>query len=105
MVPRQPTISASLTPSRIEAQPTWNGVAHGWISLDTSGHSLGDVYALPLHVGSPVASSGIFAWRVEVKATFNGVVYNRSVSCILPVFVNAASTQLNALTFLLRRGQ
>ena len=78
-------------PSSIQAQLTWNGVAQGWITFGTSGHNPGDVYYLPLQVASPVASSGIYPWSVEVKASVGGTVYDRTVSGVQPVVVNVAS--------------
>ena len=45
-------------PSQIQAQLTWNGVAQGWVTFATTGHNSGDVYALPLQVGSAVSASG-----------------------------------------------
>ena len=41
-------------PSQIQAQLTWNGTAQGWVTFGTTGHSSGDVYYLPLQVGSAV---------------------------------------------------
>ncbi len=78
-------------PSQIQAQLTFNGTAQGWVTFGTSGHNPGDVYALPLQVGSAVASSGHYAWGVEVKATVGTFVYDRTASGVLPVVVKASS--------------
>jgi len=83
--------SCSVVPDQIQAQLTFNGVAQGWVTFGTSGHQLGDVYALPLQVASPVASSGIYPWSVEIKSTFSGTVYDRTASDDLPVVVNSSS--------------
>jgi RHS repeat-associated protein len=77
--------------SQILSQKSRRGVPQGWITFGTSGHNPGDVYYLPLQVGSPVAASGISEWSVEVKATVGNNIYDRTVSGILPVVVNAAS--------------
>lgn len=94
----QPIIQATLAsdccaavPSQIQAQLTWNGTAQGWVTFDTTGHKPGDVYALPLQVGSPVGASGFYPWSVEVKATVSGTVYDRTVSGSLPVVVSSPS--------------
>jgi RHS repeat-associated protein len=78
-------------PSQIQAQLTWNNTAQGWVTFGTTGHSAGDVYALPLQVGSAVTSSGIYPWSVEVKATVGTIVYDRTASGVLPVVVNSSS--------------
>jgi YD repeat-containing protein len=84
--------SCTVVPSQIQAQLTFNGIAQGWITFGTSGHSLGDVYALPLQVANPIASSGLYPWSVEIKATFNGVVYDRTASGVASVVVNNSSS-------------
>ena len=65
-------------PSQIQAQLTWNGTAQGWVTFGTTGHNSGDVYALPLQVGSAVSSSAHYPWGVEVKATVGTFVYDRT---------------------------
>jgi YD repeat-containing protein len=94
----QPILVATLAsdfcaavPSSLQAQLTWNGVPQGWITLGTSSHNPGDVYYLPLQVTSPITASGIYQWSIEVKATVGNNVYDRTVSGILPVVVNASS--------------
>ncbi len=62
-----------------------------WMPITTSGHNSGDVYALPLQVGSAVSSSAHYPWGVEVKATVGTFVYDRTASGVLPVVVNASS--------------
>jgi YD repeat-containing protein len=93
----QPVIVAQLAsdfcaavPSQIQAQLTWNSVAQGTETWATTGHSSGDVYQLPLQVGSAVASSGIYPWSVTVAATVGTFVYGGTVSGVLPVVVNNA---------------
>src|SRR5262249_42420979 len=55
----QPIVLASLAsdfcaavPSSIDAQLTFNGTPQGTVTFATTGHAAGDVYALPLQVGS-----------------------------------------------------
>jgi RHS repeat-associated protein len=78
-------------PSQIQVQLTWNGNAQGWITFGTSGHTSGDVYALPVQVSSAVTASGIYTWQVEVKATVGGTIYDRTASGVLPLVVNTSS--------------
>ena len=78
-------------PSQIQAQLTWNGTAQGTMTFGTTGHSSGDVYALPLQVGSAVGSSGIYPWSVSVAATVGTFLYGGTVSGVLPVVVNTSS--------------
>ena len=70
---------------------TWNGVAQGWVTFATTGHNSGDVYALPVQVGSAVSSSGVYPWGVEVKATVGTFVYDRTASGVTPAVANAGS--------------
>jgi RHS repeat-associated protein len=78
-------------PSQIQVQLTWNGNAQGWLTFGTSGHTSGDVYALPVQVSSAVTSSGIYTWQVEVKATVGSTIYDRTASGVLPLLVNTSS--------------
>ena len=74
-------------PSQIQAQLTWNGTAQSTVTFNTTGHSSGDVYNLPLQVGSAVSTTGVYPWSVDVWATVGTMVYHSAVSGDLPVLV------------------
>jgi hypothetical protein len=78
-------------PSQIQAQLTWNSVGQGTQTWGTTGHSSGDVYQLPLQVGSAVSASGVYPWSVTVAATVGTFVYSGTASGSLPVVVNSAA--------------
>jgi RHS repeat-associated protein len=78
-------------PSAIAAQLTWAGVPQGTVTFATTGHSAGDVYQLPLQVGTAVTASGVYAWSVATDVTISGTTYHPSASGVLPVVVNTSS--------------
>ncbi len=89
----QPIILATLAsdfcssvPSQIQAQLTFNGTAQPTVTFNPTGHNPGDVYAIPLQVSSPVTTSGVYAWSVEVWTTVGTTVYDSTVSGEVPVY-------------------
>ncbi len=83
----QPIVLATLTtdfcmavPSSIVGTLTWNGTALPSVSFDTTGHSPGDVYALPFQVATPVLTTGFYPWSVEVLATVGTAAYDNLAS-------------------------
>ncbi len=78
-------------PSQVQARLTWNGTAQSTVTYATTGHSAGDVYAMPLQVASAVSSSGIYPWSVYVKATVGTFIHDGTVSGDLPVIANDSS--------------
>ncbi len=68
-----PTNAANGVPTQIQAQLTWNnGTPQAWVTFSTSGHSAGDTYALGLQVSGAVTTTGLYPWKIEVKATLSG---------------------------------
>jgi RHS repeat-associated protein len=78
-------------PSSIAAQLTWAGTPQGTVTFATTGHNPGDVYHLPLQVGTAVTASGIYAWSVATDVTIGGTTYHPSASGVLPVVANTSS--------------
>ncbi len=67
-------------PTQIQVTLTWNGVAQAPVVFQTTGHSPGDVYLLSTEVASPVTTTGIYTWSLDIQATLpGGTVIDRPV--------------------------
>ena len=75
----------AVTPTSIQAQLTWNGVPQGWVAVPVTGPA-GGPYSFTLAVGSPVTSSGVYGWQVNVKVFLpGGAEYDTSTMGSTPV--------------------
>jgi RHS repeat-associated protein len=59
-------------PDEIKVQLTFNGVAQGWTTYDTTGHQPGDDYLITAQVDQAVAQSGLYPWSLQVVMDFGG---------------------------------
>src|SRR6266849_4576160 len=67
------TVAGDPVPTTLQAQLTWNnGTPQSWVTLGTSGLSGGGTYWFTLQVNSPVTTTGVYPFKVEVQATLPG---------------------------------
>src|SRR6185437_8675695 len=66
------TDASGAVPTQFSVLLTWNGTPESPVTFDTSGHSAGDVYALGVQVPTPVSSTGVYSWQVQLTTSFFG---------------------------------
>ncbi len=82
-------------PTQIQVTLTWNGVAQAPQTFAVTGHSPGDVYLLDAQAASPVTSTGLYPWMMDIQATLpGGNVIDHTVSGTSGVVVNGATDPL-----------
>ncbi len=77
-------------PDSIQVQLTFNGVAQGWTSYETTDHDPGDDYLITAQVDQAVAQSGLYSWSLQVVMQFGGdePEFNTAISGTARVVVN-----------------
>src|SRR5262249_6498944 len=64
-------IASDGVPTTLQAQLTWNnGTAQSWVTFDTSSLVAGQPFEGALQVNSQVTQTGVYPYKVEVKATY-----------------------------------
>ena len=85
------TDSNDPVPSELEAQLTWNnGTPQPWVTFSTTGHSPGNTYLLAVQVASPVATTGLYPYTIEVKSPDDSI--DATVSGYYTVVANNPAT-------------
>lgn len=84
-------------PVQLQVRLTWNGQQQPWVSFGTNGHRPGDVYLLPVQDATPVTSSGVYPWTVQVQATLpGGQVISQTMDGTSAVVVNGPDDPFGA---------
>jgi RHS repeat-associated protein len=79
-------------PTQIQVQLTWNGTPQPAVTYSTAGHNPGDTYALAVQVSTPVTTTGVYPWQLQITATFSdGSVLTQVCSGSAAVVANDTS--------------
>jgi hypothetical protein len=78
--------------TQIQAQLTWNGAPQPVVTFSTAGHSPGDTYALAVQLGTPVTTTGLYPWQLQVTITLpDSSTFSNTFSDYAQVVANDAS--------------